>query len=89
MAVAPVLTMPSAWLVLLRIAAAGATGITLSELRNQTSTLRRDGRKTLRRWERAGLISVTLTGPTNGSRASQSCLLNITPLGLRLLRLPA
>jgi hypothetical protein len=87
MAVAPVLGMPRAWLVLLRIAAAGATGITISDLRKQTNAVQKDGRKTLRRWEKAGLL--TATGPENGHHAAQKCILHITPKGLRLLRLPA
>lgn len=89
MSCAPIFAMPSAWLVLLRIAASGSSGITLSQLRTRTSALRQDGRRTLRRWEKAGLIQVTLSGPVNGTRAAQSCLLTITDKGLRLLRLPA
>lgn len=89
MSCAPIFAMPSAWLALLRIAASGSTGITLSQLHSRTSALRQDGRRTIRRWEKAGLIQITLTGPANGTRASQSCLLTITRKGLRLLRLPA
>ena len=89
MSCAPIFAMPSAWLALLRIAASGSTGITLSELHSRTSALRLDRRRTLRRWEKNGLISVTLTGPSTGCRAAQSLLLTITDKGLRILRLPA
>jgi hypothetical protein len=87
LAVAPVLKKQSAWLTLLRIAAAGPDGIMLAHLRQGTNF--KDGRKTLINWSRAGLISLHYSGPQRGLNASNTCHIVITPRGLRFLRLRA
>ena len=82
----PVLGKLSAWIVLLRIAATEADGITLSELREKTNTdLTRKG---LRRWATAGLIEIIQTGPSRGPGCPHYIRYCITPKGTRFLGLP-
>ena len=78
--ISPVLGKLSAYYTLIRIAAAGSAGIDISRLRALTQ-LKGLERKTLRKWEKAGLITCLVTP------GGYCCRSIITEKGLRLLRL--
>lgn len=78
----PVVGTHRAWINLLIIAEAGDQGITRADLSQRTHGA--PHRKTLLRWEAAGLISSTRS-PTRGCPVTRY---QIQPKGLRLLRLP-
>lgn len=80
-----ILSKPSLWFALLRIAAAGTEGITLSDLTKKNDTI--PYRDTLRKFVKAGILEIKQTGPSIGSAARLNTRYHITEKGLRFLRI--
>lgn len=79
---------PSAWLKLVLIAAAGETGVKLSDLPRSDRNPQSSGNNLnmVRRWEAAGLVTTRLLyRPTGRGRAP--LLISATPKAYQLLRL--
>lgn len=81
----PILAKPSLWFALLRIAAAGTEGITLTTLTQKNDTV--PYRDTLRKFVQAGILSIEQTGPSIGSAARLNTRYYITKKGSRFLRI--
>jgi hypothetical protein len=74
----------NAWVMLMRIAAAGEAGLPQSLLRGESEHLR----KTIYNWSKAGLIEIRPT-PSKQDRGPPARCLFITEKALKLLRVSA
>jgi hypothetical protein len=74
----------NAWVMLMRIAAAGEAGLKQSLLRGESEHLR----KTIYNWNKAGLIEIRPT-PSKQDRGPPARCLFITAKALKLLRVSA
>jgi hypothetical protein len=75
---------PNAWLMLMRIAAAGEAGVKQSLIRGESENLRR----TFYNWQKAGLIEIR-TLPSSQGGGQPTRVLFITSKALKLLRVSA
>jgi len=80
-----IISKTSAWLVLLRIAAAGPKGLPISDLHHQHDNA--PDRRLLRKYATAGLIDIQLNHATHGANARLHPRYHITEKGSRFLRI--
>ena len=81
----PLLIKTSLWIVLLRIAATGTEGITLTELTHRNGTV--PYRDTLKKFVTAGILRIEQTASDKGCNARRNTRYHITEKGSRFLRI--
>jgi hypothetical protein len=81
----PLLSKTSLWLALLRIAATGTEGISLTELTHRNDTI--PYRDTLKKFVTAGILRIEQTASDKGCNARRTTRYHITEKGSRFLRI--